>query len=460
MNMLFLLTGLLTGCAVAVTVYLLLKKQYQRLLAQQDFLQQEADKTAPLQAKTDLLQNRIRELGDEIKGYKTQIEEKNIAIQQTAQESVRFQTLFAQAEEKLENQKTEVARLREELNKEFKLLAGEILEEKTRKFSQINEEKLSLILNPLKEKIQHFEKKVEDTYSSEIREKASLRKELEQIIAINRQMSDDAQKLTSALKGDSKTQGDWGEMQLERLLEKSGLQKDIHYLKQATCQTENGANMRPDYIILLPEQKNFIIDSKVSLTAYEKYHNAATDGEKSAFLKEHLHSLSQHIYDLGNKNYPSLYEVNSPDFVFMYIALEPALTLALQSDSGLFEKALQKNIVLVSGSTLLASMRTVSFIWKQENQKKNVLEIAKESGFLYDKFVLFTEDLIKLGKILTQSKESYDSVMNKLTTASRKGDTIVGKLENIKQLGANASKTLNPHLVSRSRLQEEISQSE
>ncbi|MDD3281685.1 MAG: DNA recombination protein RmuC, partial [Bacteroidales bacterium] len=359
-------------------------------------------------------------------------------------------------EEKLETQKQEVSNLRQELNKEFKILANEILEEKAKKFSELNEEKIGNILNPLKEKIQTFEKKVEDTYNHETREKASLREELKNIININRQMSEDAQKLTSALKGDSKTQGDWGEFQLELLLEKTGLQKGTHYMQQPNYKTEDGNSLRPDYIINLPEEKNFIIDSKVSLTAYERYFNAEDEKEKATFLKQHLVSVQQHISDLGSKNYPGLYGINAPDFVFLFFALEPALTLALQNDTALFDKALNRNVVLVSNSTLLASMRTVSFIWKQENQKRNVLEIAKESGMLYDKFVAFSEDLIRIGERLQTTKDSYDTAMNKLSTSSKKGDTIIGRMEKIKQLGANASKSIDQRLLHKVSSQEEL----
>jgi len=269
-------------------------------------------------------------------------------------------------------------------------------------------------------------------------------------------MSEDAQKLTLALKGDSKTQGDWGEMQLERLLEKSGLQKGVHFIAQQSFRTENGNILRPDYLIKLPEGKNFIIDSKVSLVAYEKHFNSEDNDEKNTFLKQHINSIHQHIQDLSSKNYPSLYGINSPDFVFLFFALEPALTLALQNDPDLFDKALAKNIVLVSTSTLLASMRTVSFIWKQENQKKNVLDIAKESGMLYDKFVLFTEDLIKIGERIKATKADYDAAMNKLTTSTKKGDTIIGRMENIKKLGANTSKSLDQRLIDKTVKNDEL----
>jgi DNA recombination protein RmuC len=289
---------------------------------------------------------------------------------------------------------------------------------------------------------------------AETREKANLRKELEHIININKQMSDDAQRLTSALKGDSKIQGDWGELQLETLLEWTGLQKDIHFLKQPNFKTEEGANVRPDYIINLPEGKNFIIDCKVSLTAYENYFNTDNEEQKNQYLKEHINSIGRHITNLASKNYQNLYDINSPDYVFLYIPLEPAWIIALQHEPSLLEKALKNNIVLVSISTLLASMRTVSSIWKQENQKNNVLEIAKESGAMYDKFKLFIDNMIEVGKSLNKSKETYETAMHQLTSERR--DSIVGRMEYIKKLGANTTKDIDKRLLDKVNNQDKL----
>ena len=382
-------------------------------------------------------------------GKESELREKTavIAQLQAANENLR---------EKLETQKSEITEVREQLYKDFKLTAEAVLEEKTKKFTETNEEKLGGVLNPLKEKLQSFEKKVEDTYHNETREKESLRKELEQLVRLNKQVGEDAQRLTLALKGDSKIQGDWGEMQLESLLEKTGLTENVHYVKQNNYKTEDGANVRPDFTINLPGGKNFILDSKVSLTAYENYHNAETEERKTAFLKEHIGSITRHIADLGAKNYQQLYGVNSPDYVFMFVALEPALTLAMQNDISLFEKALNKNIVLVSASTLLACMRTVSFIWKQENQKNNFLEIAKESGALYDKFVGFTEDLIKMGTQLDSTHSSYKAAMGKLAESAKRGDTIVGRMERIRSLGANPTKRIDKRLLDRAQANDEM----
>jgi len=374
---------------------------------------------------------------------KQQLEQKQNELQENIKISAEYKSKNDALQEKLDSQKEEIERIRVDLNKEFRLMAGEIMEEKTKSFSEMNAEKIGNILDPLKEKIQLFEKKVEETYNNETREKESLRKELEQIVKANSKISDDAQKLTLALKGDSKLQGDWGEMQLETLLEKSGLQKGIHYLCQPNYKTDENTNVRPDFIINLPDNKNFIIDSKVSLTAYERYFNAEDDNQRKIALNEHLQSINKHIQELSGKNYPSLYGINSPDYVFLYVAVEPALNLALQNDLELFEKAMRKNIVLVSATTLLATMRTVSFIWRQENQKNNVIAIATESGKLYDKFVGFLEDMAKIGKSLDASSTSYHNAMNKLSESSKYGDTILGRMENLKKLGANTQKKIS-----------------
>lgn len=356
---------------------------------------------------------------------------------------------LAKSEEKISNLEKDLTGIQETFRVEFKNLANELLEEKSKKFTELNEKKIGDILLPLKERIQLFEKKVEDTYSQEIREKASLRKELEQMMKLNMQVSEDANKLTKALKGDSKTQGDWGEIQLERILEKAGLQKGIHFLIQENYKTEDNTNVRPDCVINLPEGKNFIIDSKVSLTAYENYYNEDDEAKRSRYLTEHISSLNRHIQDLGSKNYQNLYGVNPPDYVLLFVPLEAALTLALKEDTSIMDKALSRNIVLVSTSTLLATLRTVSFIWKQENQRKNVIEIAKEGGALYDKFVGFMEDLTKVGIRLDDAKKEYIEAMKKLFESPRKGDTIIGRTQRLKDLGATASKSIPQQLLDR-----------
>lgn len=380
-----------------------------------------------------------RPLYDELKN---DLQQKNEELLKTASE-------LAQMRERNRVLTEEVDKLQEVFRSEFKHVAAELLEEKSKKFTELNEKNIGNILQPLKERIRDFEKKVEDTYNQETREKTSLRKELEQMMKLNRQVSEDATRLTNALKGDSKVQGDWGEVQLELLLEKAGLLRDIHYRKQENFKTEDGRNVRPDYVINLPDDKHFVIDSKVSLTAYEQYYNTDDESQQQKYLQEHIASLGRHIADLGSKNYQQLYGINAPDYVLLFVPLEPALNIALREDSGLMEKALVRNIIIVSSTTLLATLRTVSFIWKQENQKRNVMEIAREGGALYDKFVGFMDDLIAVGRRLDDADKEYKGAMNKLFDSPKKGDTIIGRIERLRQLGANAGKQLSQNLLDR-----------
>ena len=376
-------------------------------------------------------------------------DELKMELQQKSEELLKAASELARARERNRILNEEIDKLQEVFRSEFKHIANELLEEKSKKFTELNEKNIGNILQPLKERIRDFEKKVEDTYNQETREKASLRKELEQMMKLNQRVSEDATRLTNALKGDSKVQGDWGEVQLELLLEKAGLLRDIHYRKQENFKTEDGRNVRPDYVINLPEDKHFVIDSKVSLTAYEHYYNTDDETQRQKYLQEHIASLSRHIAELGSKNYQQLYGINAPDYVLLFVPLEAALTIALREDTTLIEKALAKNIVIVSSSTLLATLRTISFIWKQENQRRNVMEIAREGGALYDKFVGFMEDLIAVGKRLEDTSKEYKGAMNKLFDSPKKGDTIIGRIQRLKELGANAGKQLPQNLLDR-----------
>jgi DNA recombination protein RmuC len=360
-----------------------------------------------------------------------------------------LQTENRHLQEKLSNEKASLEEQQRVMRLEFTNLANSLLEEKSKRFVEINQKNVSDILNPLREKIKDFEQKVDATYKEETRERISLKKEIEQIAKLNLQVSEEASRLTNALKGDKKLQGDWGEVQLEMILEKAGLENNIHYSKQQSFRHDDGNLYRPDFVVNLPDNKTLIIDSKLSLVAYESYFNTEDERSQSRFLKEHLLALHKHINDLGDKNYAQLYNINSPDYVLMFVALEPALNLALKEDLSLYEKALGKNIVMVSASTLLATLRTISYIWKQENQRNNVAEIARESGALYDKFVNFMDDLIKVGKTMDDSKRAYADAMNKLFESTRKGHTIIGRIERIKKLGANTTKALQQTLLDR-----------
>ena len=347
--------------------------------------------------------------------------------------------------EKLEVNKQEVEKLQEKFTKEFENLANKILTTNSKTFKEQNKESIEGILNPLKEKIDGFEKKVAESQKESIGMHSALKEQLRGLKDLNLQMSKEAINLTKALKGDSKVQGDWGETQLEMLLEKANLSKGIHYETQGGYRDDEGKLKKPDFIINLPDDRHLIIDSKVSLTAYEYYTSNDDESEKENSIKKHLESLRKHIKDLSSKKYDSLYEINTPDYVLMFVPIEPALMIALNNSNDLYLEALDKNVVLVSTSTLLATLSTVSSMWRQENQKKNVLAIAEQAGRLYDQFVNLTDDLIKVGNQLKTVQGSYDTSMKKLTG---KGNLIT-KVERIKVLGAKTSKNLNKNLLDR-----------
>jgi len=357
----------------------------------------------------------------------------------------RLETEFKNTEVKLAENKGELEKLNDKFIKEFENLATKILDDNSTKFKTQNKESISAILNPLKEKIEGFEKKVTETQEKSVGMHSALREQLGHLKDLNLQMSKEAENLTKALKGDSKTQGDWGETQLEIILEKANLTKGIHYATQGGFRDDEGSLKKPDFIINLPDNRHLIVDSKVSLTAYESYFSAENEVERELFLKKHIESLRKHFKDLSDKKYDALYEINSPDYVLMFVPIEPALMIALNRVNNLYLEALDKNIVLVSTSTLLATLSTVSSMWRQENQKRNVLEIAEQAGKLYDQFVNLTEDLIKVGNQLKTVQGSYDSSMKKLTG---KGN-LIKKVESIKDLGARTSKNLNKGLLDR-----------
>jgi len=360
--------------------------------------------------------------------------------------SARDQTLL-HLESTLLTQKSETEQLQARFKTEFENIANRLLEEKSQRFTQQNAQQMQTILHPLREKIKEFEQNIDRKFLEETREKSSLKKELEQLRDLNLQLSQDAHNLTSALKGQSKVQGDWGELQLEVLLEKAGLLKGTHFLTQTTYRDEDGAAKRPDFIIQLPDNKQLIIDAKVSLTAFERYFNEDDPTQRERHLRAHIDSIRNHVDNLSRKNYQMLYQINSPDYLLLFIPLESALSTASQADPRLFTDALERNIVLVSTGSLLATMRTVSYLWKQEKQTRSVLEIARQSGLLYDKFVSFVEDLRAIGLRLDGAKDAYDGAMHKLVNAARPGDTLIGKAEKIRELGAKATKALPKDLV-------------
>ena len=335
----------------------------------------------------------------------------------------------------------------------FENLANKILEEKSKKFTDQNKSNINDLLGPLRERINTFEQKVEKSNKDSIEWNATLKEQITALKESNLQITKEAENLTKALKGDSKVQGDWGELQLERLLEKAGLEKEVHFTTQSAIRDDDGNLKRPDFIINLPDDKHLIIDSKVSLTAYERFAGEEDDEKSATYLKQHLASIREMVKDLSEKNYQDLYGLNAPDYVMMFIPVEPAFHLAVQNDDSLYNFALEKNIILVTTSTLLAVMRTVAYIWRQDKQTKHVLEIARVGGTLYDKFEGFTQDLIKVGNSIESSRKSYQDAMGKLTDG--KGN-LVSQTERLKELGAKAKKSINQKLLDRAEGNEEL----
>ena len=368
-------------------------------------------------------------------------EKESLAIQLTKKE-VDFENLW----ERNKEQKQEVEQLQEKFTKEFENLANKILDEKSNKFTEQNKENMRNILTPLQDKIQLFEKKVEDTHKESIDYHAALRQQILGLREMNLQMSKETINLTKALKGDSKMQGNWGELVLERVLEKSGLEKGREYEVQQAFTTDDGNRVFPDVVINLPDGKKMIVDSKVSLTAYEKYINEEEEELKSNYLKEHVTSIKRHVEQLGNKNYQDLYQIESPDFVLLFIPIEPAFAMALNEDTSLYNKAFEKNIVIVTPATLLATLRTIDSMWTNQKQQENALEIARQAGALYDKFEGFVADLIKIGKKIDESKVEYAGAMNKLVEG--KGN-LISSVERLKKMGAKAKKALPDTIINR-----------
>ena len=359
---------------------------------------------------------------------------------------------FKSLEQRLAEQREELNTLQDKFKNDFKGLAQEILEKNSQTFKEQNKEQIGTILSPFKEKLEAFEKKVEETYDKEQKERISLKTEVKHLMEMNEKLSQEAKNLTTALKGDVKAQGNWGEVVLERILEKSGLERNREYFIQQSITGEDGKRYQPDVIIKLPDEKNVIVDSKVSLIAYERFAAAETTEEQQQHLKQHLASIKAHVKGLSDKNYQSLYGIDGLDFVLLFIPIEGAFSVAVQADSNLFQEAFERNVVIVSTSTLLATLRTIASIWKQEKQTQNALEIARQAGSLYEKFVGFTDDLLSLGKQMNTAKGTYESAMNKLVDGR---GNLITRVENLRKLGVNTTKDLDQKLIDRALMNEE-----
>lgn len=439
MDIVFLIIGLVVG---AVIGYLFGKQRNSTSTVQSSDLEVEV---RSLSSENTLLKTQLESSSKE----RNELQEKyNDEVRASASWKEKHDALL----QRLEEQKSELTKLQDKFTKDFELIANRILDEKSEKFTNQNKKNIDDILSPLKERIGEFQKKVEESNRENSERSSAMKQQLEMLRTLNQEITQETKSLTQALRGDSKTQGNWGEFQLEAILDKAGLQKDIHYTKETNLKTEDGSNQRLDYIINLPDGKHLILDSKVSLTAYSNYFDADSEEEQLNYLKQHLDSVHAHIKLLGSKDYQKLHGINTPDYVMMFIANEPALTIALKEDQSLFEKALDKNIVLVSTSTLLATLRTISYIWKQDLQNKNAIEIARQAANLYDKFVGFTDDLIKLGQQMDTASKTYKEAMNKMKDGT---GNVIKRFEDLKKLGVNPSKQTDQRLIDRADLNED-----
>ncbi len=447
MEIIFLIIGLAIGAAA---VWLILKSRLDSIKGIS--VEELKNQITNLTLEKTRVEERNKLVEENLKQISIELNSERAKVLQISSENSSLKSGSDNLQEKLTEQKIEIEKLQEKFTKEFENLANKILDEKSTKFTAQNKENLDLILKPFNEKIKEFEKKVEDIHLKDSNERAGLREQIKGLHDLNQQMSKEAANLTNALKGQSKTQGNWGEFILESILEKSGLVKGREYLVQENITAESGKRFQPDILIKLPEDKTIVIDSKVSLIAYEKYSSSENDNERMSALREHILSIRNHIKGLSAKNYQNLYQIQSLDFVLMFLPIEPAFSLAVQYDAGIFNEAFEKNIVIVSPSTLLATLRTIASIWRQEKQNKYAQEIAQQGGALYDKFVGFVEDLIYLGTRLDAAKGSYSDAMKKLHEGS---GNLVSRAEKIKALGAKATKSLPKSLIDRADTDEE-----
>ena len=446
MEILFGVVGFFVGLIVS---FLFLKSKHQKQQSyfeqqqrseEQNFIQEkfelEKEKSLFEDRNLSLLKEKD-ELNQQIQLFRT---ENGIQGQQLA----RAEADFSNLREKLESQKKEMENLQQKFTTEFENIASKILKQNTEDFSKSNQKGMNEMLLPLKEKIQLFEKKVEDTYEKGLKDQTDLKAELKKLHDLNLKISDEANNLTRALKGDVKKQGNWGEMILERILERSGLAEGREYIKQESVLSENGQRFQPDVVIHLPDQKHIVVDSKVSLVAYERLVNAENEIDRPAFVREHLQSVRSHIKILSEKHYQHSPNFNSPDFVLLFIPIESSFSIAVQEDQELFTYAWDNKVVIVSPSTLLATLRTIASIWQQENQTRNAIEIARQGGALYDKFVSFISDMESIGKSLESTRKAYDQAVNKLYVGS---GNLVKRAESIRKLGAKTTKELPQEII-------------
>jgi len=405
-----------------------------------------SDRNAETKLHLQLEMERANKLNQELTSLNTDLRKERAEVINLSNQNATLRANYKNLQVRLEEQKSELGKLQEKFSIEFKNLANEIFEEKSKKFTDQNKSNLHELLGPLGQKLSEFEKKVEQTNKDSLERSAALKEQIIGLRELNDRMTKEASNLAKALKGDVKAQGNWGEIVLERILEESGLEKNREYFVQETFHSEAGKRLRPDVIIKLPENKNIVIDSKVSLTAYEKYMSSEEDGDKEAHLKNHLLSMRAHVKGLAEKNYHQIFDGGSLDYVLMFVPIESAFALMYQSGENLYNEAHEKSIIIVSPTTLIATLRTISSIWKHEYQNRNALEIARQGGALYDKFKAFVDDLMEVGRSLDKSKMQYSQAMNKLVEGK---DNLIRKTERLKELGSKTSKTMDEKLLLR-----------
>lgn len=409
------------------TAFEQIKSQYNQLLAQAGEDKGRIEKSIEIfnQQKTEL------------EKYKTENQQLLTRLS-TATEQLK------NLEQKLQETKAETQELQKKFMVEFENMANKILDEKTQKFTLHNKEQMGLLITPFQERIREFEKKVEETYVKGTQENSALMEQVKQLADLNVQMRNEAQNLTTALKGDKKQQGNWGELILEKVLERSGLNNGQEYEVQYSTLGNDGSRLQPDVVIKLPDNKHVIIDAKVSLNAYTEWVNETDETLRAAHLKAHLANIKNHIKSLNDKSYHSARDLNSPEFVLLFIPIESSFSTIIQHDNDIWNYAWERKIVLVSPSTLLATLRTIASVWKQEKQNANSQEIARQAGDLYDKFVGFLEDMVKIETNLDQTQRAYAAAMNKLKEGN---GNLIRRTEKLKELGVKSEKTIPPKFV-------------
>ncbi|MCQ9425111.1 DNA recombination protein RmuC [Pseudomonas sp. LJDD11] len=406
---------------------------------------------AALRREVQLLRQECDDRRDAAEGWNVERTGKESELRRLEARCAALQAELTEQQEGHQQRLNDLQDSRNELRAQFAELAGKIFDEREQRFAQTSQEQLGQLLNPLKERIQSFEKRVEESYQNEARERFSLGKELERLQQLNLRLSDEATNLTQALKG-QKTQGNWGELILERVLEHAGLEKGREYQTQVSLKGPEGERFQPDVLIMLPGDKQVVVDAKVSLTAYQQYVNAPDEVLGQAALKQHVLSLRNHVKGLSGKDYKRLEGLHSLDFVLLFVPIEAAFAAALQAEPNLFQEAFDRHIVIVSPTTLLATLRVIDSLWKQERQSQNAREIAERAGWLYDKFVLFIQDLDEVGNRLQQLDKAYAAARNKLTEGR---GNLVSRSEQLRLLGARASKSLPADLLERAMTDED-----